>query len=84
MECVQFAEWWLAQDMARDLLAHVKSRFPGSRLIERHDRQFRFNLCVLVHLEYPFLWGKGVLNGYSSTRVSLWNSLMFGRVLEHY
>ena len=26
--------------------------------------------------------GKGVLNGYSSTRVSLWDSLMFGRVLS--
>ena len=32
---------------------------------------------------YPFVWGKGVLNGYSSTRVSLWDSLMFGRVLEY-
>ena len=29
---------------------------------------------------YPFVWGKGVLNGYSSTRVSLWDSLMFGRL----
>ena len=26
---------------------------------------------------------KGVLNGHSSTRVSLWDSLMFGRVLEY-
>ena len=32
---------------------------------------------------YPFVWRKGVLNGYSSTRVSLWDSLMFGRVLEY-
>ena len=31
-------------------------------------------------LEYPFVWGKSVLNGYSSTRVSLWDSLMFGRL----
>ena len=31
-------------------------------------------------LEYPFVRGKGVLNGYSSTRVSLWDSLMFGRL----
>ena len=31
-------------------------------------------------LEYPFVWRKGVLNGYSSTRVSLWDSLMFGRL----
>ena len=29
---------------------------------------------------YPFVWRKGVLNGYSSTRVSLWDSLMFGRL----
>ena len=26
------------------------------------------------------MWGKGVLNGYSSTRVSLWDSLVFGRL----
>ena len=31
-------------------------------------------------LEYPSVWGKGLLNGYSSTRVSLWDSLMFGRL----
>ena len=31
-------------------------------------------------LEYPFARDKGVLNGYSSTRVSLWASLMFGRL----
>ena len=29
---------------------------------------------------YPFVWRKGVLNGYSSRRVSLWDSLMFGRL----
>ena len=29
---------------------------------------------------YPFVWRKGVLNGYSSARVSLWDSLMFGRL----
>ena len=29
---------------------------------------------------HPFVWRKGVLNGYSSTRVSLWDSLMFGRL----
>ena len=34
-------------------------------------------------LGYPFVWVKRVLNGYSSTRVSLWDSLMFGRVLEY-
>ena len=28
--------------------------------------------------EYPFVLGKGVLHG-----VSLWDSLMFGRVLEY-
>ena len=33
---------------------------------------------------YPFVWRKGVLNGYSSTRVSLWDSLMFGRVSRWY
>ena len=27
-----------------------------------------------------FVWTKGVLDGYSSTRVSLWDSLMFGRL----
>ena len=32
--------------------------------------------CLL----YPFVRGKGVLNGYSSTHVSLWDSLMFGRL----
>ena len=37
----------------------------------------------LSTLEYPFVWRKGVLNGYSRTRVSLWDSLMFGRVLEY-
>ena len=29
---------------------------------------------------YPFVWRKGVLNGYSRTRVSLKDSLMFGRL----
>ena len=29
---------------------------------------------------YPFVWRQGVLNGYSSTRVSLWDSLVFGRL----
>ena len=29
---------------------------------------------------YPFVWRKGVLSGYSSTRISLWDSLMFGRL----
>ena len=32
---------------------------------------------------YPFVWRNGVLNGYSSTRVSLWDSLTVGRVLEY-
>ena len=31
-------------------------------------------------LRYPFVWREGVPNGYSSTRVSLWDSLMFGRL----
>ena len=31
-------------------------------------------------LAYPFVLQKGVLNGYSSTRVSLWDALMFGRL----
>ena len=31
-------------------------------------------------LRYPFVWRKGALNGYSSTRVSLRGSLMFGRL----
>ena len=31
---------------------------------------------------YPLVWRKGVLNGYSSTRISLCDSLMLGRVLE--
>ena len=35
---------------------------------------------ALSTLRYPFVWMKGVLNGYSSTRVSLWDSLMFGRL----
>ena len=35
---------------------------------------------ALSTLEYPFVWVNGVLNGYSSTRVSLWDSLMFGRL----
>ena len=34
----------------------------------------------LSTLEYPFVWTKGVLKGYSSTRVSLWDSLMVGRL----
>ena len=34
----------------------------------------------LSTLVYHFVWGKGVLNGCSSTRVSLWDSLMFGRL----
>ena len=29
---------------------------------------------------YPFVWRNGVLDGYSSTGVSLWDSLMFGRL----
>ena len=36
----------------------------------------------LVPRRYPLVWRKGVLNGYSSTRVSLWDSRMFGRVLS--
>ena len=35
---------------------------------------------ALSTLRYPFAWRKGVLNGCSSTRVSLWDSLMFGRL----
>ena len=35
---------------------------------------------ALSTLRYPFVWRKWVLNGYSSTRVSLWDSLMFGRL----
>ena len=35
---------------------------------------------ALSTLRYPFVWGKGVLNGYSSKCVSLWDSLMFGRL----
>ena len=31
-------------------------------------------------LRHPFVWERGVLNGYSSTRVSLWGLLMFGRL----
>ena len=34
----------------------------------------------IVPFRYPFVRGKGVLNGYSSTRVSPWDSLMFGRL----
>ena len=37
----------------------------------------------VVPLTYPFVWRKGVLNGYSSTGVSLWDAPMFGRVLEY-
>ena len=33
-----------------------------------------------VPLEYPFVWRGGVLNGCLSTRVWLWDSLMFGRL----
>ena len=29
---------------------------------------------------YPFVWVTGVINGYSSTRVSLWDSRVFGRL----
>ena len=36
-----------------------------------------------VPLGTLFAWRNGVLNGYSSTRVSLWDSLMFGRVLAY-
>ena len=39
--------------------------------------------CALSTLGYPFVCFVGVLNGYSSTRVSLWDSLLFGRVLEY-
>ena len=35
---------------------------------------------ALSTLRCPFVWMKGVLNGYSSTRVSLLDSLMFGRL----
>ena len=38
---------------------------------------------VRVPLSTPFALRKGVLNEYSSTRVSLWDSLMFARVLEY-
>ena len=38
---------------------------------------------ALSTLKYPFVWRKGVLNGYSGTGVSLWDSLVFGRVLEY-
>ena len=38
---------------------------------------------ALSTLSYPFVWVQWVLKGYSSTRVLLWDSLMFGRVLEY-
>ena len=47
------------------------------------DRQDHGPSFALSTRRYPFVWVKGVLNGYSSTRVSLWDSLVFGRVLEY-
>ena len=38
---------------------------------------------ALSALMYPFVGRKGVLSGCSSTRVSLWDSLMSVRVLEY-
>ena len=34
----------------------------------------------LSTLQNPFVWRRGVLSGYSSTRVSLWDSLLSGRL----
>ena len=48
-----------------ELLRKGEDRGPSSALSTRR---------------YPFVWRKGVLNGYSSTRVSLWDSLMLGRL----
>ena len=53
--------------MVKDKM-HARSRGPSSALSTRR---------------YPFVRRNGVLDGYSSTRVSLWDSLMFGRVLEY-
>ena len=67
-------------------------RRPSEGLVAVLERSMKRYCCLtvgdLVHVRlstrrYPFVWGKGVLNGYSSTRVSLWDSLMFGRVLEY-
>ena len=40
--------------------------------------KFGLSDMQVTTLEYPFVRRRGVLNGYSSTRVSLWDSLMFG------
>ena len=39
-----FCLWWLVQDLAAGLIQFIDGRFPGARLIERHDLQFRFNI----------------------------------------
>ena len=58
---------WTVADHHLGLLSAVKV------LVE-----FSAQVRALVPFEYPFVWENGVLNGYSSTRVSLWDSLMFG------
>ena len=49
-------------------------------LLPEHCLRWRHVIVPLSTLLYR---DKVVLNGYSSTGVSLWDSLMFGRVLEY-
>ena len=49
---------------------------PIAPRLHRYGPSSAFNST----LGYPLVWMEGVLDGYSSTRVSLWDSLMFGRL----
>ena len=64
---------------------HALNGIPASAspVIRSELREALGPSFALSTLRYPFVWLKGVRNGYSSTRVSLWDSLMFGRVLEY-
>ena len=68
-------------DATVDRAVHIRNLPPGfatDRLQVSCSRPTGRSLSTLLY------GGKGVLNGHSSTRVSLWGSLMFGRLAMGY
>merc|ERR1711994_212463 len=39
-----FAAWWLLQEHAEALVGFLRANFPGTTILERHDRTLRFRL----------------------------------------
>ena len=74
LECPEHAHLQL-QQLQRAVYALATARLSESPALVNRGPSF-----ALSTLRYTFVWGKGVINRYSSTRVSLWDSLMFGRL----